>query len=266
MYIYCFLERGSRAFISFRKEYVISRKAQNYCFQDTCTHLVFRLESTAPWVTHRNRPWRPSEKPKRGFLQGLRGNKGARLGFTSLLVRSFNLAIIPKTSFKKKKKRKEKNYHCHILNPLARIYLVRLQKECYTFHNLIQSWKFLHSSENEMRSVKTAGHLISKRALPPQELRGLDSHKNIYMISSFPQECYYTRPKLDVAQCAQFWKHKWTQTMNSAITGIFSSTDFWFKAWVLESDRPEFEYQGRHLTGKTGGKLFNLINPRFPNL
>lgn len=107
MYIYCFLERGSRAFISFRKEYVISRKAQNYCFQDTCTHLVFRLESTAPWVTHRNRPWRPSEKPKRGFLQGLRGNKGARLGFTSLLVRSFNLAIIPKTSFKKKKKERK---------------------------------------------------------------------------------------------------------------------------------------------------------------
>lgn len=54
-----------------------------------------------------------------------------------------------------------------------------------------------------MRSVKTPGYLISKRALP-QELRGLDSHKNIYMISSFPQECYYTRLKLDVAQCAQF--------------------------------------------------------------
>lgn len=102
MYKGCFLERGSRAFIRFRKEYVISRKAQNYCFQGTCTHLVFRLESTAPWVTHRNRPWRPSEKPTRGFLQGPQGNKGARLGFTSLLVRSFYLAIIPKTSFKKK--------------------------------------------------------------------------------------------------------------------------------------------------------------------
>lgn len=53
--------------------------------------------------------------------------------------------------------------------------------------------------------------------------------------------------------------------MNSAIKGIFSSTDFWFKAWVLESERLGFEYQGRHLTGKTWGKLFNLTNPRFPN-
>lgn len=204
MYMYCFLERGSRAFISFRTEYVVSTKAQNYCFQGTCTHFVFRLDSTAPWVTHRNRPWRPSEKPKRGCLQGPRGNKGARLGFTSLLVRSSNLAVSPKTSFKKKKKKRAgKNYHCHILNTLASIYLVGLQEECYTFHNLIQSWKFLHSSENEMRSVKTPGYLISKRALPPQELRGLDSHKNIYMMSSFPQECYYTRLKLDVAQCAQ---------------------------------------------------------------
>lgn len=201
MYIYCFLEKGSRAFISFRKEYVISRKAQNYCFQGTCTHLVFRLESTAPWVTHRNRPWRPSEKPRRGFLQGPRGNKGARLGFTSLLVRSFNLATIPKTSFKKKGRKElplpHPKHTCYI-------YLVWLQEECYTFHNLIQSWKFLHSSENETRSVKTPGYLISKRALPPQELRGLDSHKNIYMISSFPRECYYTRLKLDVALCAQF--------------------------------------------------------------
>lgn len=184
MYAFCFPGRGSTAFIGFQKECVIAKKVQNYCFQGPCTHLAFKSKGTAPWVTHRNRPWRPSEEPETGFLRGPAGKKGVHVGFTSLLVRSFDLAIIPKTSFKK---RAGKNYHCHILNTLASIYLVQLQKECYTFHNLIQSWKFLHSSGNEMRSVKTPGCLISKRALPPLELRGLDSHKTIYMISFSPR-------------------------------------------------------------------------------
>lgn len=62
----CFLGRGSTAFISFKKEYVISREVKNYYFQCTppliwfsfsvFSVLVHQLEYTAPWVTHRNKP------------------------------------------------------------------------------------------------------------------------------------------------------------------------------------------------------------------
>lgn len=44
-----------------------------------------------------------------------------------------------------------------------------------------------------------------------------------------------------------------------------SSSDFWFKAWLLESGRLGFEYQLHHLTDKTLGKLFHLTKLQFPN-
>lgn len=137
-YAFCFLGRGPTAFIRFQKACVVSRKVQNYCFQGPCTHLTFNSKGTAPWVTHRTGPEGHQRNQRQASCEGQQGRRAfVRVGFTSLLVRSFNLAIIPKTSFQKK--RAGKNYHGHILHTLARIYLVQLQKECYTSHNLIQS-------------------------------------------------------------------------------------------------------------------------------
>lgn len=112
----------------------------------------------------------------------------------------------PKNLFingKRKREREKGNYQCHILSTFANVYMVQLQKECYTFHNFTEGQKCLHSSENEMRSVKTPGRLVSKKVLPPQELRGLHNHKNVSVIS-FPQECHYTKLKLSVVQFGQF--------------------------------------------------------------
>lgn len=61
------------------------------------------------------------------------------LRFHFFISKKLQLGYHPKNIFQKKKKGAGKNYHCHILNTLAGIYLVWLQEECYTFHNLIQS-------------------------------------------------------------------------------------------------------------------------------
>ena len=203
--IFFFQGRGLTAFIRFKKEYVNSERLRTTAFNTHLHSFSFQVRIHCSYgpLTEINPENR--QRNRWGLLLRAAIKQRNLLGFHFFNSKTtLQIGYHPKSLFKKKKKT-GKNYQCHILNTLGNTYLVQLQKEYYTFDNLIQAGNFFREWNG---SVKTPGCRISKRVLHPQELRGLHTHKNIYD-TPFLQECYYIRLILGVAQSNQFWRHKW---------------------------------------------------------